>query len=125
MPAVSRRMTGPNRVYALVALALCASIHVWAQKAEPGNDRTANAFDPRVTFAPLTLPEPVNGYRLRTARQAGDQSETTDHRRDHHLHQQQPGRASKPLDPTGAKHLPQRFAVAPGKRHRASWTSRR
>lgn len=42
----------------LLMLGLCASAGFTAQA-----QSTASAYDPRITFAPLTLPTPVNAYR--------------------------------------------------------------
>ena len=52
-------------------LALCATIisqfaiaqAVPATPAAPSGSASASSYDPRITFAPLTLPDPVNAYR--------------------------------------------------------------
>ena len=52
-------------------LALCATIisqfaiaqAVPAPPAAPSGSASASSYDPRITFAPLTLPDPVNAYR--------------------------------------------------------------
>lgn len=67
----------------------------------------SNTYDPRLTFAPLTLPDPVNAYRSSNGapgpsfweNEASYEMHATLHtadkqRRDNHLHQQQPGRVA-------------------------------
>jgi hypothetical protein len=53
-----------------VLTAFSIAFLIWAAAAAPGQmpaakqaPKDASTYDPRVTFAPLTLPEPVNSYR--------------------------------------------------------------
>ncbi len=78
-------------------------------------------YDPRLTFAPLTLPDPVNAYRssngapgpqywqneadyeLHATLDTSQQAASRDG--DDHLHEQQPGCAAERLGAVGAEHL--------------------
>ena len=97
----------------------------WSQTSAAAGSAT---YDPRLTFAPLTLPDPVNAYRssngapgpaywqneadyeLHAALDTA--AKQLQQRRNHYLHQQQPRHIDQPLDPAGAEHLSQRFARA-------------
>ena len=52
---------------AILLAAACGSLHAQAPQANQISGPSANAvrppYDPRVTFSPLTLPDPVNSYR--------------------------------------------------------------
>jgi len=47
----------------LPLVALLATAVIAHSQAPAGKDSSSSSYDPRVTFAPLTLPEPVNSYR--------------------------------------------------------------
>jgi hypothetical protein len=54
------------RFYSLVVSVLAGSVLAVAQSgagASASTSAAASTYDPRLTFAPLTLPDPVNGYR--------------------------------------------------------------
>ena len=52
------------RVFLFLSLTVFAAVHgVDAQTVQTEPPKTNAAYDPRLTFAPLTLPDPVNAYR--------------------------------------------------------------
>jgi Peptidase family M1 domain len=52
-----------KRFYSLVFGVLATSVIATAQSGSTGAASSASTYDPRVTFAPLMLPDPVNTYR--------------------------------------------------------------
>ncbi len=58
------RLLMPVSVFLVMACGMSGGPAVWSQKvASATTSRPRNLYDPRLTFAPLTLPDPVNIYR--------------------------------------------------------------
>ena len=121
----------------LLAWPGCGAVSVQAQTA--AKTEPAPSYDPRLTFAPLTLPDAVNVYRSSNGAPGPGywQNEA-----DYELHAEldtkakqlaatetitytnnSPDRADQPLGAAGSEHLPLRLAGAPGEWRRAAWTA--
>src|SRR6202161_2100262 len=62
---MSRRSVDCSLLFSLLivfAIQLPTTVHAQAAAAAPDRS-TMPAYDPRLTFAPLTLPDPINAYR--------------------------------------------------------------